>query len=120
MMKKQASLITVPGSSGYFGIAPDHVPTVSELKPGLVSITNNDQSVQKFFVSGGFVFVHDDSTCDLSVVEAVPIEHIDPNRARQGVETYTKMLATATDEMTSAKAQIGLEVHEAMVFALSN
>lgn len=101
-----------------FGIAADHVPAVAELKPGLISITNNDSTVQKYFVSGGFVFVHDDSTCDLSCVEAVPIEHIDPVRARNGVDTYTKLLASASDELSSAKAQIGLEVHEAMVFAL--
>jgi F0F1-type ATP synthase epsilon subunit len=65
----------------------------------------------------GFVFVHDDSTCDLSCIEAVPVEQIDPNRARQGIDTYQKMLATAGDEATSVKAQIGLEVHEAMVCA---
>jgi F-type H+-transporting ATPase subunit delta len=101
-----------------FGIAADHVPSVAELKPGLVSITNNDSTVQKYFISGGFVFVHDDSTCDLSCVEAVPIEHIDPVRARNGVDTYSKLLAAAPDELSSAKAQIGLEVHEAMVYAL--
>jgi len=118
MSKKPASLVTVPGASGYFGIAPDHVPVVAELKPGLVSITANDQSVTKYFVSGGFVFVHDDSTCDLSCIEAVPVEQIDPNRAKQGIDTYQKMLATAADEATSVKAQIGLEVHEAMLYAI--
>ena len=103
-----------------FGIAADHVPTVTELKPGLVSITNNDQTVTKYFVSGGFAFVHDDSTCDLSVVEAVPIDHIDPQRARNGVDSYAKQLASATDELSQVKAQIGLEVHEAMVYAIES
>jgi F-type H+-transporting ATPase subunit delta len=94
------------------------VPTVAELKPGLISITNHDSTVSKYFVSGGFAFVHDNSTVDLSVVEAVPLEHIDPARARAGVETFAKQVASATDELSIVKAQIGLEVHEAMVYAL--
>merc|ERR1712146_101519 len=71
LQQKEASLVTVPGSAGYFGIAADHVPTVSEVKPGLVSIDETEH----YFVSGGFVFVHEDSAVDLSVLEAFPLDH---------------------------------------------
>ena len=64
--------------------------------------------------------VHEDSTMDVSVLEAFPLDQIDPNRAKAGVDSFTKKLAAARNEMEAAKAQIGLEVHEAMVYALEH
>ena len=35
-------MVTVPGSTGVFGILKDHVPTVAQLSPGVVAVSNND------------------------------------------------------------------------------
>ena len=118
MLDEKVNLVTVPGSAGYFGIAPDHVPTVSEIKPGLVTIEPADGKAQHYFVSGGFVFVHENSTVDLSVLEAVPVDQIDPNLAKAGADTFQKQLSSAKDDLEIAKAQIGLETSEAMLYAI--
>ena len=65
-------------------ILPGHVPTVSQLRPGVVSVHVNDKDVKKYFVSGGFAFVHADSTADVCAVEAVPVEHLDGDAVRKG------------------------------------
>ena len=59
-------MVLVPATTGDFGILPGHVPTVSQLRPGVVSVHVNDKDVKKYFVSGGFAFVHADSTADVS------------------------------------------------------
>merc|ERR1711862_97697 len=120
VLDKKIELVTVPGAAGYFGIAPDHVPTVQELLPGLVSVTNKDQSITNYFVSGGFVFVHENSTVDLSVLECFPLEQLDPQRVRNNIDSFTKQMASAQDEAAKVKAQIGLEVSEAAQYALEN
>lgn len=52
-----AHMIVVPGESGDFGILPHHAPLVSTLRPGLLSIYENDVLIHQIYVSDGFVRV---------------------------------------------------------------
>lgn len=52
----------VPSFSGSFGILPKHVPTLAVLKPGVITVFENDGSVKKVFVSSGTVTINDDSS----------------------------------------------------------
>jgi hypothetical protein len=63
--------------------------------------------------------VHANSTVDLSVLEAVPVDQLDPVRVKSGLDSFLKKAASAPNEVEAAKAQIGVEVHEAMTFALT-
>ena len=42
--------------------------------------------VQKYFVSGGFAFVHPDSTADVCAVEAVALNDLDEEAVRAGLQ----------------------------------
>lgn len=56
-------------------------------RPGVVTIHKElDKEVQKFFVSGGFAFVHADSTADVCAVEAVPVGDLDIDAVRAGLQ----------------------------------
>lgn len=57
--------VDVPSFSGAFGILPNHVPTLAVLKPGVLTVTEGDNSVKKFFVSSGSITVNDDSSGSL-------------------------------------------------------
>lgn len=41
--------VDVPSFSGSFGILPNHVPTLAVLKPGIVTVFEDDGSHKKFF-----------------------------------------------------------------------
>lgn len=43
------SQVNVPSSSGDFGILPNHVPALSTLKPGVVSVFETADAEKKFF-----------------------------------------------------------------------
>jgi len=60
--KAAVKQIDVPSFSGAFGILPNHVPTLAVLKPGVLSVLENDNSIKKFFVSSGSITVNDDSS----------------------------------------------------------
>mmetsp|Transcript_64107 Transcript_64107/g.171648 ORF Transcript_64107/g.171648 Transcript_64107/m.171648 type:complete len:172 (+) Transcript_64107:19-534(+) len=119
MSKSQVDMVIVPGASGAFGVLPGHVPTISELKPGVVEVTKAAGDVAKYFVSSGFAFVHGNSTLDLCTVEAVPLEDLDPSAISSGKSEAESELARATDEVEKAKAQIALDVYTAMSEALN-
>ena len=112
--------VQVPATSGDMGVLPGHVPTVVQMRPGVVAVTMNDKETQKYFVSSGFAFVHADSTTDICAVEAVPVEQLDPEAVKKGLADYTAKLVNAKDDYEKASAQIGIEVCGAMNSALGN
>ncbi len=94
--------------------------TVAELKPGLVSVVSAQGNEEHYFVSGGFAFVHSNSVVDLSVLEAVSVDQLDPVRVKNGLDSFQKKAAAGGSETETAKALIGVEVHEAMTYALTH
>lgn len=110
-------MVILPATSGQMGVLPGHVRTIAELKPGLLSIHEGDD-VQKWFVSSGFAFIHENSVADLVVVEGVPLEQIDVEEVKKGLAHYSQLVNTASTDLEKAKAQIGLEIHSAMNVAL--
>lgn len=57
----QVESVILPGTEGEYGVTADHVPTVSELAPGVVQIDHGDGEMEKYFIAGGFAFTHPDS-----------------------------------------------------------
>lgn len=43
----QVDMVLIPGTDGDFGVLPGHVPTVSQLKPGVMSVHKDDKDVVK-------------------------------------------------------------------------
>ena len=95
---------------------------MSQLKPGVLSVHHiRDKEIKKYFIAGGFAITHSNSVTDISVVEALGLDEIDPSAAKEGAQRYKDALAAATpdsDEFIDAK--IGVEMHDAMVAALGS
>lgn len=66
----------LPGMEGVFGIKANHVPVISQLRPGLVELHSGGE-VEKFFISGGWAFVHPNGTTDIQAIEAVTLDQVD-------------------------------------------
>lgn len=119
---EKVDLVLLPAVTGDFGAMAGHVPTVAQLRPGVVTVHKElDKDVVKYFVSGGFAFVHADSTADLCAVEAVEVSDLDGDAVRAGLAEYQTKLATAAgkgDDYEAAAAQVGVEVYSAMSAAL--
>ena len=65
--------VDVPSLSGDFGIIAQHVPTLAALKPGVVTVHEDDAS-HKYFVSSGTVTVNSDSSVQILAEEAAPLD----------------------------------------------
>merc|ERR1712002_1086920 len=89
--------VDVPSFSGSFGILPNHVPSLAILKPGVVTVFEDDGSNKKFFVSSGPIAINEDSS----------------------VQVLADVNA-ASSERAKAEAQIALECYEALAKALEN
>ncbi|KAK2648206.1 hypothetical protein Ddye_015695 [Dipteronia dyeriana] len=114
----EVDMVIIPATSGQMGVLPGHVPTIAELKPGILSV-HEENDVKKYFLSSGFAFIHENSVADIVAVEAVPVDHIDPSLVQKGLAEYTQQLSSATTDLEKAEAQIGVDVHSALNAALT-
>ncbi|ONK80387.1 uncharacterized protein A4U43_C01F17110 [Asparagus officinalis] len=112
-------MVIIPATTGRMGVLPGHVAAIAELKPGLLSVHGGGSDTRKYFVSSGFAFIHANSFAELVAVEAVPIDHIDPNLVQKGLADFTPKLSSAATDLEKAEAQIGVDVHSALNAALS-
>jgi F-type H+-transporting ATPase subunit epsilon len=49
----EADSVEVPGAEGDFGVLYNHAPMISTIRPGIVSVHNNN-ALKEIFISGGF------------------------------------------------------------------
>lgn len=57
----QVAQVIIPGVDGEYGVTVNHVPTVAQLKPGVLQILHEEGETEKYFVAGGFALTHDNS-----------------------------------------------------------
>ncbi|GBG64338.1 hypothetical protein CBR_g41539 [Chara braunii] len=114
---EQVDMVILPATTGQMGVLPGHVPTVAQLRPGVLSVHEGKETKQ-YFVSSGFAFIHANSTTDVCAIEAVPLEDLNPEAVKSGLAFYTEQVNRASTELEKAEAEIGVEVHSAMSGAL--
>jgi len=115
---KNVKQVDVPTLSGSFGILANHVPTLGTLKPGVVTITENEGAVKKFFVSAGSVTVNPDSSVQLLAEEAVSLDKLDLKAAQEQLAEAQRTLSSASSDVQKAEAQIAIETSEAVIRAI--
>ncbi|XP_021756441.1 ATP synthase subunit delta', mitochondrial-like [Chenopodium quinoa] len=117
LSNKQVDMVIVPAITGQMGVFPGHAATMTELKPGILSLQEGNE-ITKYFVCGGFAFIHPNSVADIITVEAVPLDIIDPNMVQKGLAEFSQKLNSATTDYEKIEAQIGVDVHNALQSAL--
>ena len=50
----EASAVRLPGTEGQMTAMPDHAPTITTLRPGVVQVTDGAGAVTSYAVTGGF------------------------------------------------------------------
>ncbi|TPP62247.1 ATP synthase subunit delta mitochondrial [Fasciola gigantica] len=112
--------VDVPTLTGRFGILAEHVPTIGCLKPGVVTVTEEDGSVKNYFVSSGIVTVNGDSTVQLLAEEAATLDQLDAGAIREGLARANSDLVAAQSDAAKAEAQIAAEAYEELSRAVEN
>ena len=53
-LEGDAQLVVLPGAEGDLGVLPNHSNIITSLSPGIIKVTNSDQT-QSLFVEEGFI-----------------------------------------------------------------
>jgi F-type H+-transporting ATPase subunit epsilon len=84
--------VSIPGSEGYLGILPGHLPLLTMIGTGILSFRKGAKRFN-FCVSGGFAEVLPDRVIIMAHTLEKP-EEIDVTRARNAKERAEKMLVS--------------------------
>ncbi|GJJ70938.1 F-type H+-transporting ATPase subunit delta [Entomortierella parvispora] len=110
--------VNISAVSGDMGILASHVPSIEQLRPGIVEIIENAGS-KKFFVSGGFATMNPDSSLNINAVEAFPIEEFSVEAIRHNLAEAHRAVNSGATEEDKLSAKIEVEVLEALQTALN-
>lgn len=92
LLSDEVDEVTIPGSEGYLGILPGHLPLLTTLGIGIISYHKGTQKFV-FSVSGGFAEVLPDRVIIMADNVERP-EEIDVQRAQEAKERAEKTLAS--------------------------
>jgi F-type H+-transporting ATPase subunit epsilon len=106
-----ADFVIAPGAEGELGVLPHHVPLLTPLAPGAVTVRNNGED-QSFFVGGGFLEVRPDQVTVLADA-AERAEDIDEARAEEARRRAESMLQQKLSDADQAAAAAALARAEA-------
>jgi len=116
---KPVHLVNISTLTGVMGIHAEHVPTIAQMRPGVVMVQEDEtgSNVKKFFVPAGFTIINDDSTASISASEVMSLDELDFAKAKSALPEYQAKVNSLPDGKDKAEAQIALEVIEAITFA---
>src|SRR5690606_13811279 len=95
LVSQDVAMVVVPGEEGDVGVLPRHAPLISSVRPGVISIYEQRQTVsRRIFVAGGFAEVTPER-CTVLAELAVPVENIDRAAVEQRLRDAREDLADA-------------------------
>lgn len=110
VVSRQVAEVMAPGSRGYFGVLPDHVPFITTLKAGTLTYWAGGEQ-RHLAVSRGYVEVRADRVCVLADT-AEPADEIDvarAERARERAEGRLQEWAAGAEAIDASRAEAALQ-----------
>ncbi|KAI1085691.1 ATP synthase delta chain [Whalleya microplaca] len=106
--------VNIPAESGEMGVLANHVPSIEQLKPGLIEVIEEGGTNKKFFLSGGFAVVQPNSLLSINAVEGYPLEDFSAEAVKAQITEAQKVANGGGSEQDVAEAKIELEVLESL------
>jgi F-type H+-transporting ATPase subunit epsilon len=110
LVSERVTEVVAPGSEGYFGVLPDHVPFLTTLKAGTLTYWKG-KAERRIAVSRGYAEVRGDRVSILadSAEAADEIDVSRAERARERAERRIQEWATGSDAIDFSRAQAALQ-----------
>ena len=102
--------VNIAADSGEMGILANHVPSIEQLKPGLIEVIEEAGSSKQFFLSGGFAVINPGSVLSINAVEGYPLDAFSIESVRNQIAEAQKVASGSGSAQDIAEAQIELEV----------
>lgn len=104
LVSASATEVVIPGADGEMTVMAHHAPTMTTIKPGVVSVKTDSGQTDRYVVFGGFADILP-SGCTLLAESAVAVADIDRADLAQRLQDAREDYADATTDAAKQKAQ---------------
>ena len=101
---RDADSVQAPGELGEFEMLPGHIPMLTALKPGVLTIGTKTRS--KYAVGSGYLRVDPSGAVEILVEQAQPAGEVDAEAARKDLASAEAELAKWGDKPTDGDWKI--------------
>lgn len=119
LVSQPVEMVVVPGAEGDFGVLPGHAPLISNVRPGIIAVFEDNKVAQRIFVAGGFAEVTPER-CTVLAEAATLLEDIDRAAVEVEMRNAREDLALAKDDATRGRLEQVIAVGEAKIAVLDN
>lgn len=96
--------VVIPGTDGEMTVMANHAPTMTTIKPGVVTVVTSDGKNDRYVVFGGFADILPEG-CTLLAESAVAVADIDRGSLTQRIQDAREDVADASTDASKQKAQ---------------
>ena len=104
VLSEDAEMVTIPGTEGDMGVMAGHMPLISTLRPGVISVSGGPEGDQRFYVSGGFAEVTHQKLTVLAE-DTVPMAELDAAALDSRIRVVEESLGLVKSDGDRAKVQ---------------
>ncbi|KAJ5996039.1 hypothetical protein N7499_007645 [Penicillium canescens] len=106
--------VNIPAASGDMGVLSNHVPSIEQLRPGLIEIVEENGSTKQLFTAGGFAVMQPNNEFSINSSEIFGLEEFSAENIRALIAESQKTASGNGSEQDIAEAKVELEVLETL------
>ena len=119
LLSEAVDMVVVPGAEGDFGVLAEHAPLISTVRPGTITVYQNNAVSERIFVAGGFAEVTAER-CTVLAEEAEPIGDIDRAAVESELRVLREDIGAARSEEERQLVEFKIAVAEAKIEAVED
>jgi F-type H+-transporting ATPase subunit epsilon len=104
LVSEKVSEVVIPATLGEMTVLAKHAPTMTTIKPGVVSVKLASGQVNKYVVFGGFADILPDS-CTLLAESAVPANELTRDTLQHRIDATQAEIGKATSDEHKTKLE---------------
>ena len=107
LVSENVEQVVIPGAEGEMTVLEKHAPTMTTIKPGVVTVKPVSGAEQRYVVFGGFADILPES-CTLLAESAVAVSDIDRADLARRIQAAKEDVSDAKDDDARTKAEMYL------------
>ena len=104
LVSENVSEVVIPATLGGMTVLANHAPTMTTIKPGVVSVKLASGQVTKYVVFGGFADIVQDS-CTLLAESAVPVTELNQDTLQKRIDATQAAIDNANSDEHKTKLE---------------
>jgi len=117
LISEEVTMVTVPGSEGYFGVMAGHAPVITALRPGVVEVEPVEGETRRIYVRGGFAETTGDNLTILAE-EAINLADLDRAELESRLAHAREDIGLARDDEERRAAEANVAQLAQLIAAL--